>query len=143
MENGSERVQLAAAAAAHQLVIDEDQRKRNNRWWCVLTSGGVSCVMTVTKLDIIDDRVHEEGALRPRLVPLRVHEGGSSISGLTQPGCLDNPMATVAQCYPSFCINHQCLSSFMLSKKKTEIKITGNNLVQLPGLAGNNSTKKR
>ena len=43
--------------------------------------------MTVTKLalhprehaetvDIVGDRVHEEGALRPRLVPLRVHEGG-------------------------------------------------------------------
>ena len=45
------------------------------------------CVMTVTKLalhprehaetlDIVDDRVHEVGAFRPRLVPLRVHEGG-------------------------------------------------------------------
>ena len=27
-------------------------------------------------LDIVDDRVHEEGALQPRLVPLRVHEDG-------------------------------------------------------------------
>ena len=26
--------------------------------------------------DIVDDRVHEEGALQPLLVPLRVHEGG-------------------------------------------------------------------
>ena len=26
--------------------------------------------------DIVDDRVHEEGALPPLLVPLRVHEGG-------------------------------------------------------------------
>ena len=79
-------MQPAAAAAAHQLVIREDQRKQNNVWQCVLTSGGVSCVMTVTRLalhppeheetlDIVDDRVHEEGALRPRLVPLRVHEG--------------------------------------------------------------------
>ena len=47
----------------------------------------MSCAMTVARLalrprehaetlDIVDDRVHEEGALRPRLVPLRVHEGG-------------------------------------------------------------------
>ena len=27
-------------------------------------------------LDVVDDRVLEEGALQPRLVPLRVHEGG-------------------------------------------------------------------
>ena len=61
------------------------QRKRNNK--CVLTSGGVSSAMTVTKLalhprerarvlDVVDHRVHEEGPLRSRLVPLRVHEGG-------------------------------------------------------------------
>ena len=53
----------------------------------VLTSGSLSCVMTVTRLalhprelaetwDIVDDRVHGEGALRPRLVPFRVHGGG-------------------------------------------------------------------
>ena len=46
-----------------------------------------SCVMAVTRLawcprehtrapHIEDDRVHKEGALQPRLVPLRVHEGG-------------------------------------------------------------------
>ena len=45
----------------------------------------MSCVMTVTKLalrprehpetlDMVDDRIHEESALRPLLVPLRVHE---------------------------------------------------------------------
>ena len=27
--------------------------------------------------DIVDDRVHEEGALRPRLVQLRVHENSA------------------------------------------------------------------
>ena len=27
-------------------------------------------------LDVADDRIHEEGALQPRIVPLRVHEGG-------------------------------------------------------------------
>ena len=27
-------------------------------------------------LVVVDDVVHEEGALRPRLEPLRVHEGG-------------------------------------------------------------------
>ena len=47
---------------------------------CVLTSGVVSCVMTVTKLalrprehaetlDIVDDRVHEEGPLREIMLP--------------------------------------------------------------------------
>ena len=62
-------------------------QKRNNKWPCVLTSGGGSCAMTVTRLalrprehaetlDIVEERVHEEGALRPRLVPLCVHEGG-------------------------------------------------------------------
>ena len=44
-------------------------------------------MMTVTRLalrprehaetlDIVDDRVHEEGTLRPRIVPHRVHQGG-------------------------------------------------------------------
>ena len=52
---------------------------------CVLTS--VSCVMAVARLaccprehtrdpHVEDDRVQKEGALQPRLVPLRVHEGG-------------------------------------------------------------------
>ena len=47
----------------------------------------MSCVITVTRLawhprehartvDVVDDRVKEEGALQPRLVPLHVHEGG-------------------------------------------------------------------
>ena len=47
----------------------------------------VSCVMAVMKLawcprehtrdpHVEDDRVQKEGALQPRLVPLRVHEGG-------------------------------------------------------------------
>ena len=82
--NASERVQPAAAAAASQLVIRERTTKtRYNS--CVLTS--VSCAMTVTRLalhqrehartlDVVDDRVHEEGALQPRLELLRVHEGG-------------------------------------------------------------------
>ena len=132
-------------AATQQLVIREDQRKRNNK--CVLTSGGVSCAMTITRLalhprehartqDIVDDRVQEEGALRQLLVPPRVHEGGVHAPvkellveqdaaaefhcGSIQLGCFDNQLATVVQCFPSFCINHQCLSSVML-KKKTEI----------------------
>ena len=47
----------------------------------------MSCVMTVPRLawhppehartlDVTSDWVQEEGALQPRLVPLRVHEGG-------------------------------------------------------------------
>ena len=77
--------ELAAAAATHQLVIRARTTKKTQNNKCVLTS--VSCVMTVTRLawhpgehawtlDIVDDRVQEEGALQPRLVPLRVHEGG-------------------------------------------------------------------
>ena len=56
---------------------------RNNK--CVVTS--MPGVVTVPRLawhprehaqtlDVVDDRVQEEGALQPRLVPLRVHEGG-------------------------------------------------------------------
>ena len=57
-------------------------------------------------LDIVADRFHEDGALRPRLVPLRVHEGGvhapvqerlveqdavgKLCCGPTQPGFLGN-----------------------------------------------------
>ena len=47
----------------------------------------MSCVMAVTRFawrprehtwdeHVEDDRVQQEGALQPRLVPLRVHEGG-------------------------------------------------------------------
>ena len=47
----------------------------------------MSCVVAVTKVawcprehtrapHVEDDRVQQEGALQPRLVPLRVHEGG-------------------------------------------------------------------
>ena len=76
---------LAAAAATDRLVIEErtTTKTRNNK--CVLTS--VSCVMAVAMLalrprehtrspHIEDVRVQKKGALQPRLVPLRVHEGG-------------------------------------------------------------------
>ena len=80
-KNASERVLPAAAAATHQLVLRES----------VLTS--VSCAMTVTRLamhprehartlDVADDRVNEDDALRPRFVPLRVHRGG--VHGIVQ-----------------------------------------------------------
>ena len=60
-------------------------KTRNSK--CVLASGGVSCVITATRLalhprehagtlDVVDDGVHKVGALRTRLVPLRVYEGG-------------------------------------------------------------------
>ena len=66
---------LAAAAATNRLVIEERTTTK-----CVLTS--VSCVMAVAMLawcprehtrapHIEDDRVQKEGALQPRLVPLR------------------------------------------------------------------------
>ena len=59
------RTRAAAEAAAHQLVTDEDQRKRNNRWRWVLTSGSDDC-----------NKVGLASALRPRLLPFLVHEGG-------------------------------------------------------------------
>ena len=113
MQNVSERVQPAAAGAAHQLVIGEGQRTRNNSWQRVLTSGCVSCVMTVARLalhprehgeslDIVVDRVHEESALRPRLVQLRVHDSGVHASVqelLVEPHCLGElQMALVVRC---------------------------------------------
>ena len=94
------------------------------------------------------DKVGLASAIRPRLSPLRVHEGGVHApvqellakqdavgelrSGSTQPRCLDTQMATVVQYVPSFFMNHQCFSSFML-KKIPEINLPGDNLVQLPG----------
>ena len=76
---------LSAAAATDRLVMEERTitKTRNNK--CVLTSA--SCVMAVTRLawrprehtwapHVDDDRVQKEGALQPRLVQLRVHEGG-------------------------------------------------------------------
>ena len=83
---GEKRIRLLAAAAATDRLVIEERTKtqtRNNK--CVLTS--VSCVMAVTWLawrprehtrapHVEDDRVQQEGALQPRLVPLRVHEGG-------------------------------------------------------------------
>ena len=108
----------------------------------------LSCVVTVAKLalhpreqaetmDIAGDRDHEEGALRPRLVPLREHEGGVRAAvqellveqdavgelhcGSTQPGLSGNQMASVAQCFPSFCHKHQCLKHPFFEKKKRKI----------------------
>ena len=104
---GEKRIRLLAAAAATDRLVMEERTKtqiRNND--CVLTS--VSCVMTVTRLawrprehtwapHVEDDRVQQEGALQPRLVPLRVHEGG--VHGPVQEllveqstGCLDQAM---------------------------------------------------
>ena len=122
---------LAAAAATDRLVIEErtTTKTRNNK--CVLTS--VSCVMAVAMLawrprehtrapHIEDVRVQKKGALQPRLVPLRVHEGGvhgpvqkllveqdavdvveqDAVDvlhcGSTQNGCLDQNMAMRVQC---------------------------------------------
>ena len=75
---------LAAAAATNRLVIEERTKTQIRNNDCVLTS--VSCVVAVARLvwrpkehtapHIEDDRVQKECALQPRLVPLRVHEGG-------------------------------------------------------------------
>ena len=82
--NASERVQPAAAAATHQLVIRErtptktEQQVCLDRWRCVLCND--SCKVGLASARARQDpgrraRVHEEGALRPRLVPLRIDEG--------------------------------------------------------------------
>ena len=166
-KNASERVQLATAA--WQLVIREDQRKRNNRWRCVWTSGGVSCVMTITKsalhprehaktLDIVGDRVHEQSALFPRIVPLRVHEGGvhapaqqllgeqdaaGELRWIAPTGLCGQPIGDCCAVF-SIALHHSSVFFFFFHnscEKKREIP--GNNLVQLPGLVGNNCKKKR
>ena len=92
-------------SATHRLVISErtTKQRRNNK--CVMIS--MSCVMTVTRLawhprehtwapDIVDDRVQEEGALQPRLVPLRVHQGG--LHGPAQELLLEEDAVDVLHC---------------------------------------------
>ena len=72
----------------------------------------MSCVMTVTSAglasapgvhestpwapDIVDDRVQEEGALQPRLVQLRVHEGG--VHGPVQELVVEQDAVDVLHC---------------------------------------------
>ena len=67
----------------------------------------MSCGMTVTKLalhprehaetlDVVDDRVHEEGAVRPSLAPLRVHEGG--VHGPVQELLVEQDAVDVLHC---------------------------------------------
>ena len=72
---------LAAAAATDRLMMEEETATQTRNNECVLTS--VSCVVAVAVLawytrapHVEDDRVQKEGALQPRLVPLRVHESG-------------------------------------------------------------------
>ena len=91
--NASPRRRLLAAAAATDRLVTEERtttKTRNNK--CVLPS--VSCVVAVARLawrprehtrapHIEDDRDQKEGALQPRLVPLRVHEG-SGVHGPVQ-----------------------------------------------------------
>ena len=83
--------------------------------------------------DIVDDCINAEGALRPLLAPLRVHRGsvrtctkellveqdavGELHCGSTQPGCLDNQMATAVQCFPSFNLPE------IIAKKKKQLVI--------------------
>ena len=47
-------------------------------------------------LDVVDDRVQEEGALQPRLVPLRVHEGG--VHGPVQELLVEQDTVDVLHC---------------------------------------------
>ena len=123
---------------------------RNNK--CVLTS--VSCVMAVTRLawrprehtrnpHVEDDRVQKEGALQPRLVPLRVHEGGvhgpaqkvlveqdavdvleqDAVGIDTKNGCSDHNIVRLTSAVliivlHTSSVHHQCLSPFVHKKAK-------------------------
>ena len=145
------RIRLLAAAAATDLRVMEERtttKTRNNK--CVMIS--MSCVLTVTKLawrprqhhcapHIEDDRVQKEGALQPRLVPLRVHVGGvhgpaqellveqdaadvleqDAVCGSTQNGCSDQKMAMRVQCCIVF---HQSsvLVTVRAKKKKNQTR---------------------
>ena len=137
-KNVSERVQQAAVAATHQLVEREDQRRHGLDQRCVLCNDSYKVAEIV---DIVDDWVHEEGALRPFLVPLCVHEGGvhapvqeplveqDAVGELhcvsTQSGCLDHQMATGVQCFTSIiCVCHH-------SHLKNAGNITGNNVAKM------------
>ena len=83
---GKKRIMmLTVAAATDRLVIEERTTTKISNNESVLTS--VSCVGAVAMLawcprehtqapQIEDDRVEKEGALQPRLVPLRLHKGG-------------------------------------------------------------------
>ena len=96
---------LAAAAATDRLVIEERATTKTRNNMCVLTS--VSCVMAVTRLawrprehtwapHVEDDRVQQEGALQPRLVPLRVHEDG--VHGPVQKLLVEQDAVDVLHC---------------------------------------------
>ena len=74
-----------APGRSRRLVIEERTTTQIPNNECVLTS--VSCVVAVAMLawcprertrdpHVDDDRAQKEGALQPRLVPLRVNEGG-------------------------------------------------------------------
>ena len=79
---GEKRIRLlAAGAATDRLVIEERTTTQTQNNECVLTS--VSCAVAVMRLawcprehtrdpHVKEDRVQKEGALQPRLVPLRV-----------------------------------------------------------------------
>ena len=68
---------LAAAAATDRLVIEERTTTADTEQQVAV----VSCVMAVMRLawcprEHTQDPHVEDGALQPRLVPLRVHDGG-------------------------------------------------------------------
>ena len=103
---GEKRIKLLAAATGTDRFVIEERtttQTRNNE--CVLTS--VSCVVAVAMLawcprehtrapHIEDDRVQKKGALQPRLVPLRVHEGG--VHGPVQKLLVEQDAADVLHC---------------------------------------------
>ena len=136
---GEKRIRLLAAAAATDRLVMEERTKtqtRNNK--CVLTS--VSCVMAVTRLawrprehtrdpHVEDDRVQNEGALQPRLVPLRVHEGG--VHGPVQELLVEQDAVDVLHCGST-----QKTVTVRASEKKPKLIQAGNSLWPFPGIRG-------
>ena len=134
-KNASERV-LPAAAAATQPTCDKRKNhiEDTEQQVCLDQWTSVSCAMTVTRLalhprehartlDVVDDRVNEEGALQPRLVPLRVHEGG--VHGPVQELLLEQDAVGELRTWRLECsvvhrfffIHQLCLSPFVQKKK--------------------------
>ena len=97
--------------------------------------------------DIVDNRVHKEGALRPRIVPLRVHERSAHTpaqdlvveqDAVGEPRCgsrqgrtccLDYQMAAVVQCTSPFDMIRECPSALAsIHTSMVSLDFSGNNI---------------
>ena len=82
--------QAAGRSRGHRPTCDGEQNPRSRYRTETVSWQIMSCVVAVTRVawrprehtwdeHVEDDRVQQEGPLQPRLVPLRVHEGGTDL----------------------------------------------------------------